>query len=148
MRYCVPPIRVLSASNPRLTRFALKAFELPGRSPWRSAKAFHDAVELRLNLEGVPLLHAALVEPLAKGVLIVEVLGRRLGDDRRPDEAVRLPVEAALDHPAQDARPLGLQLLLELLVGRGGLRVKGIDVEAPLRRVVDVGAAPACGCRR
>ena len=59
---------------------------------------------------------AAFFDPLAQDVLFGEIFLGCGGDDRGPDEAVALPGEAAVDHPAQDGRPFGAELLLEVLV--------------------------------
>ena len=73
----------------------------------------------------VPVEVAVAFKPLGEEVLFLEVVvgrGLTLSGRMRP---LRLPVEAALDHPAQDAGPFGLELLLELRVGFAGLRLNG-----------------------
>src|SRR5262249_33505186 len=59
---------------------------------------------------------AALGQPLADDVPVGAVLGRAQLPLPRRGQPLPLPAEAALPQPGQDARPLGPELLRELLV--------------------------------
>src|SRR5690242_20315501 len=59
---------------------------------------------------------APLLEPLAEHVLGVEILLARPLHRSRRVETPLLPLEATVDRPAQDRRPLGPQLLGQVLV--------------------------------
>ena len=51
-----------------------------------------------------------------EAVLRREIVVGRLGDGLRWGEAALLPVEAPVDHPLQDARPLVFELVAEVRV--------------------------------
>ena len=61
----------------------------------------------------------------ASSVLFAEIVCGAGSHDGGADEAVLLPVQAAFDHPPQDAGPLGAKLLLQRLSTTGGLWVNG-----------------------
>ena len=69
----------------------------------------------------------ALLKPVAHGVLRGEILSRGLPHRRRRGESVLLPLEATVDHPLQDLRPLGLELFgkLGIPLSAGIVTVKG-----------------------
>jgi hypothetical protein len=59
-------------------------------------------------------VRSAIFEPLPRGVLVLEVLVGRLGDDLRRSETYALPLKAPVERPAQDGRPLCLELLRQV----------------------------------
>ena len=138
-------------SKPRLDSSALNAFMLPGFSPALLAKSVQEA---NSDPGRVPLVLVAglgiagISEPLRHQVLVLEVALGGPDDAGGPHQAVRLPVETALDHPSQDARPFGLELLFKQWVRLGRYPVERHKVEPAPRGVVDILQEPACGSRR
>jgi hypothetical protein len=66
----------------------------------------------------------ALGDPVAQRVLRVEIFLGCLGDDLRRVEALLLPLEAVVDRPVENPRPLLLELRAE--IGSAGMvTVKG-----------------------
>src|SRR5262244_2461614 len=80
-----------------------------GRRPF-----FPVGIKLRRNLFTREL--TALLDPLSERVLVVQVLRSSVdhGFGRRKTDA--LPLETALEAPSENARPLGLELLREVLI--------------------------------
>jgi hypothetical protein len=92
-----------------------------------------------LPLEGVPRLGiACLGKPLPHQILVLEIAFGRPDDAFRPHQAACLPVEAAIDHPAQDAGPFALKFFPELLVDVGRRAGEGDEVEAPAGGLVHI----------
>ena len=60
-----------------------------------------------------------LFEPLADDVLIGEIALGRITDDGRHVQPLRLPLQAAVDRPAQDCRILGLELADQVAIALG-----------------------------
>ena len=84
-------------------------------------------------------VHTCRLDPCSDGVLGFEIRRRRVENGLRRFKTFALPFEAALDHPCENARPFGFELLGKLSVGflgRDGDR-EGNEVEPPSYGFVD-----------
>src|SRR5206468_7723413 len=66
----------------------------------------------KVGRTGPSALHVefqCLIDPRAERVLVEEIVGGCLEDERRHVEPDALPFEAAVHHPPQDRRPFGLE---------------------------------------
>ena len=86
----------------------------PTNWPERSAHAFQLANSVCERSHALGSQLAAFVEPRRDAVLRVEVGGGGGGDDLGRREPALLPIDAAVEHPLQDARPFRLELVAEL----------------------------------
>ena len=98
--------------------------------------------QVRNAAEGkLPTILSAVVEPLLQRVLGGEIFLGRVMHDRGRREADPLPLQAALDAPAQDCRPLGLELLSQsrVALGRRNLHRERHQQQAPAHGLVHAG---------